>query len=131
MAQPYLSLKRAKTLLVEIVNESPPGKRNALEDNVSGSSSCSYLNANGERCIVGEILHRLGMPTPKAGGFSVSGTPFVQKGYMSAETRSWLSRVQPIFDDGKFHTDPKTYRMYFVPVTWRQALAKVRERGLL
>ena len=132
MAQPYLSLKRAKTLLVEVVETSPPGKRNGTAN--EDTSVCAYLNDKGERCIVGEMLHRLGMPKPHEVGFGLAGNRFVSKGYMTKATKNWLQQVQTIFDDGQFTTvkrDGVPHGFRFRPITWRSALAKVRKKGLL
>lgn len=129
MAQPYLSLERAKSLLVEVVESSPPGSRNATVS--AHGPGCVYLNSQGKRCIVGEMLHRMGMPKPtKESAFAVVGHGYVSKGYMSLATKKFLSDLQGIFDDGKYHTS-KAFKITFRLTTWRKGLATARKRGLL
>lgn len=126
MAQPYLSLARAKSLVVEIVETSPPGTRNPTHPQTNG---CIYYSEHsGKRCIAGEVLHRMGMPAPASDagymhGMFGAGVSYVRKGYLSAETAHWLGLVQKIFDGGAM--------MGRVPPTWRTALKECRHLGFL
>lgn len=137
MSQPYLSKERAKSLLVEIVNGSPRGSTNAREGN-SINGVCLYDNPEAKgnaqrRCIVGEILHRMGMPMPTRNKGASALTEYVAKRYMTQDTLQWLADVQRRFD-GKDYIRPKTAMGFdgrWPPRTWRSALKLCRSEGLL
>lgn len=118
MSQPYLSMARAKSLVVEIVESSPPGSRNPTNEHLG---FCTYLcHKTGRRCIVGELLHRMHMPAPPYDNGFTHFESYSIKGYMSARTVKLLGEIQSIFDG------PDE-----IPPTWRQALKQCREEGLL
>lgn len=118
MSQPYLSLERAKTLIVEIVEDSPRGKRNPQTE-----GSCTYDDGKGNHCIIGELFIRAGLPHLHTGDNGIRGvTRYSEKGYTSQDTLDRLDKVQHIFDGQCFAG---------VTPTWRQALKECRKRGLL
>lgn len=124
MSQPYLSMARAKTLLVEIVQSSKPGTKNPRVNGDPRDSCVYWCPLTQTRCIVGEILHRMKMPKPRINyrfGDGIAQSAYVDKGYMSTDACKWLGRVQEEFDArGDNHS-----------FTWRQALRACRQRGLL
>jgi len=123
-----LTLDEAKKLLVDIVNESPRGKRNAVGFTPFDVETCIYDDGNGNHCIIGEMLARIGAPCPSGQGSNttafawLSGT-YVKDGHMDRETAEWLCLVQGRFDWRKDDTDK--FR------TWRQALVACRRTGVL
>lgn len=134
MSQTYLSKERAKTLLVEVVEASPPGSTNPRDPNAMfGLGMCMYdlPEAKGKfqrRCMVGEILHRAGIPLPSSNvGINFLEADYVTRGYMSLDTLEWLGKVQARFDHWTYGKDGGKRRS----TTWRQALKTSRKEGLL
>jgi len=126
MSQTYLSMGRAKELVVEIVESSSPGTKNPRD----GSMCLYHCPKTGKRCIVGELLHRMKMPAPLWNGSAFNcgaGVPYVQKGYLSEATREWLGQVQNVFDGGPSNPSSPLYESR----TWRQALRLCRQESLL
>lgn len=101
-----------------------PDATNPVRYNRHGDADgCAYLDDNGRRCVIGEYLHRQGLPATESEEGNGASAVMDRRGY-PYEVRRIAGRIQT-YADGSTSYDEETGRDVQVVRTWGEVLARL------